>query len=161
MEVTKYNVDKNIAKRTYDGIVFDSVLEMKYYIEIVCPGVESGKISYYELQKEYILQPDFIRQGKKVRPITYVADFYIEYADGHTEIIDTKGMPDNVAKMKRKMFWCKYPDLDYRWVTYVKKYGGWIDYDVAKKLRSEEKKKRKALEKEKEEKELEQNGKKE
>lgn len=26
---TKFNVDKDISKRTYEGIVFDSILEMK------------------------------------------------------------------------------------------------------------------------------------
>ena len=143
MERAKYNVDTDTAKRTYNNIVFDSVLEMKYYRDVILPNVESGLIKYYELQKEYELQPKFTHNGKTVLPIKYVADFYIEYTDGHKEVIDTKGLPDSVALLKRKMYWYHYPDVDYKWITYVKKYGGWLDYDTVKKLRSQEKKNKK------------------
>ena len=143
MTRSKYNVDKDTAKRTYNNIVFDSVLEMKYYRDVILPNVESGLIKYYELQKEYELQPKFTHNGKTVLPIKYVADFYIEYTDGHKEVIDTKGLPDSVALLKRKMYWYHYPDVDYKWITYVKKYGGWLDYDTVKKLRSQEKKSKK------------------
>ena len=142
MARSKYNVDKDTAKRTYNNIVFDSVLEMKYYRDVILPNVESGLIKYYELQKEYELQPKFTHNGKTVLPIKYVADFYIEYTDGHKEVIDTKGLPDSVALLKRKMYWYHYPDVDYKWITYVKKYGGWLDYDTVKKLRSQEKNRR-------------------
>lgn len=139
MDRSKFNVDKDKEKRTCDNIVFDSQLEMRYYRDVLCPKVESGEVTRYELQKKFELQPGFIRNGKKVLPITYVADFYIEYADGRIEVIDTKGMPDNVAKLKRKMFWLKYPNVKYEWITYVKKFGGWITYDDCKRLRKEEK----------------------
>lgn len=140
---TKFNVNKDTEKRTCDDIVFDSVLEMKFYRDVVLPKVESGEITHYELQKKYILQDGFERNGKKVLPITYVADFYIEYSDGHTEVIDIKGCPDTVAKIKRKLFWCKYPDIDYQWITYVKKFGGWGNYDDFNKLRREIKRQKK------------------
>ena len=143
MARSKYNVDKDTAKRTYNNIVFDYVLEMKYYRDVILPNVESGLIKYYELQKEYELQPKFTHNGKTVLPIKYVADFYIEYTDGHKEVIDTKGLPDSVALLKRKMYWYHYPDVDYKWIIYVKKYGGWLDYDTVKKLRSQEKKNKK------------------
>ena len=93
----------------------------------------------YELQKPYELQPKFIHDGKTVQPIKYVADFFIVYKDGHEEVIDTKGCPDSVALIKRKMFWYTYPDVDYKWVTWVKKFGGWIEYETYKKLKKEEK----------------------
>lgn len=115
-------------------------MEMKFYRDVILPLAESGQIKYYELQKPYELQPKFIHNGKSVRPITYVADFYIEYADGRVEVIDTKGAADATAKMKRKMMWFKYSDLPYRWITYVKKYGGWVDYEVVQKMRKESKK---------------------
>ena len=139
MDRTKFNVDKDREKRTFNGIVFDSVIEMKYYRDVVLPKRESGEITYYELQKEYILQDGFIHKGKSVRPITYVADFYIAYSDGHTEVIDIKGCPDTTAKIKRKLFWFRYPDTDYRWITYIKKYGGWGDYDEFNRIRREAK----------------------
>lgn len=134
---SKYNVDSDKTKRTYDGIVFASVMEMRYYRDVVLPLARSGEITHYELQKEYQLQPKYIHDGKTVRPITYVADFYIEYADGRVEVIDTKGCADSVAKIKKKMFMYQYPDLPYRWITYVKKWGGWLDYDEVIKLRKE------------------------
>lgn len=136
---TKFNVDKDATIRTYDGIVFDSRLEMRYYSEVVLPGVDSGQIKTYELQKKYELQPKFKHDGKTVLPITYVADFYIEYSDGHIEVVDTKGMPDNVARLKRKMFLYHYPDIQFRWVSYSKKWGGWLDYETIQSLRREEK----------------------
>lgn len=139
MERTKFNVDKDKEKRTHNGITFDSRLEMKYYCDVLCPKVESGEVTSIELQKKYELQSGFLRNNKKVLPITYVADFCVEYADGHIEVVDTKGMPDKVAKIKRKLFWYKFPDVDYKWVTYVEKFGGWVDYEKAKSMRKEAK----------------------
>lgn len=141
MARTKFNVDKDKSKRTYDGIVFDSVLEMKYYRDVLCPAVESGDVVSYELQKPYELQPKFRHDGKSVQSIKYVADFFIVYKDGHEEVIDTKGCPDSVAILKRKLFWFRYPDVDYKWVTWVKKFGGWIEYDEYKRLKRDEKRK--------------------
>lgn len=143
MERSKYNVDKDTEKRTYNGIVFDSVLEMRYYRDIILPGVESGNVKKYELQKKYVLIDGFQRNGKRVLPITYVADFYVEYADGHIQVVDIKGMPDTTAKLKRKLFWYVYPDIDYVWITYVKKYGGWGLYDDFAKRRRDEKRENK------------------
>ena len=65
---TKFNVDKDTEKRTYDGIVFDSILEMKYYRDVLCPLVKSGDVVNYELQKPYELQPKFIHDNKTVQP---------------------------------------------------------------------------------------------
>lgn len=149
---SKYNVSDNTHERTYNGITFDSRMEMQYYRDVVLPLMESGEALNFELQKRYILQPRFIKGMKTVQPITYTADFYIEYADGHCEVIDTKGCPDNVALLKRKMFWYHFPDIQYRWLTFIKKFGGWIEYEQAVKYRKEAKKARiAALEKEQKE----------
>lgn len=134
MERTKFNVDKDISKRTYDGIVFDSQMEMRFYRDVILPQKRSGRIKNFELQKQYILQPKFYNGNKTVQPIIYVADFYIEYSDGTTEVIDTKGCPDSVAKIKRKMFWYIYPNITYKWICYSKMdgnpdNGGWCDYE--------------------------------
>lgn len=139
---TKFNVEKDKEGRTCDGIVFDSKMEMKYYRDVLCPGVESGTITNYELQKKYVLQPRFVHGEQNVNAITYVADFYIEYADGRSEVIDIKGYPDSVALIKRKLFWYVYPETTYRWISYVKKYGGWVDYEDLKKLRKQDKKRK-------------------
>lgn len=146
MARTKFNVDKDKERRTCDGITFDSQLEMRYYRDVLCPGVESGDVTHYELQKKYELQPKYIHNGKSVQPINYVADFYIEYRDGHTEVIDTKGCPDSVAKIKRKLFWYKYPDIDYKWITYAQKWGGWLEYETVNALRKDAKRQKKQKE---------------
>lgn len=137
---TKFNVDKDTEKRTCDGIVFDSVLEMKFYRDILCPLVKSGDVVQFELQKPYELQPKFSHNGKTVKAITYVADFFIVYSDGASVVIDTKGCPDSVAFLKRKLFWYHYPDIDYRWVCYSKIDGGWCEYEFVKKQRAERRK---------------------
>ena len=132
---TKFNVSKDATKRTYDGITFASELEMSYYKDVLFPLLESGEICVYELQKEYVLQSGFTREGKKVLPIKYIADFVLTYKDGREEVIDTKGYPDSVALMKRKMFWYTYPDIDYKWVGYSKIDGGWKPHEYIKKQR--------------------------
>lgn len=139
IQTSKYNVSRDVEKRSYGGHVFDSVMEMRFFRDVILPQVESGQILKYELQKPYELQPKFEHCGKSVRPITYVADFYIEYSDGHAEVIDTKGAADSVAKMKRKMMWYTYPEVVYKWITYVKKWGGWLDWEEVNRLRKEAK----------------------
>lgn len=136
MPYNKYHVASSKATRTYDGITFDSAMEMKYYRDVLLPAVQSGDIICYELQKKYVLLPSFEHGGKTIRSVTYVADFFICYKDRHEAVIDIKGYADPVALIKRKMFWFNYPDVDYRWLTYSKKYGGWIDYDDLKMKRS-------------------------
>lgn len=110
-------------------------MEMKYYRDVILPQSESGQIIKYELQKPYELQPKFTYNGRTIKAIKYVADFYVEYADGSNKVIDIKGMADSVAMCKRKLFWYKYPETDYQWITYVKKYGGWISWDEARRQR--------------------------
>lgn len=146
---TKFNVDKDTSNRTYDGIVFDSILEMKYYRDVLCPLVESGDVVRFELQKPYELQPKFKHDDKNVHPITYVADFFIVYKDGTEVVIDTKGCPDSVANIKKKLFWYKFPDVDYRWVTYSGIDGGWCSYEYVKKQRAIRRKARREAQKEK------------
>ena len=77
IERTKFNVDKDKAKRTYNEITFDSVLEMKYYRDYILPKVESGDITDVKLQVKYELQPKFIHDNKTVQPINYIADLVV------------------------------------------------------------------------------------
>lgn len=132
---SKFNVSKDASKRTYDGIVFDSVLEMRFYKEVLLSKLESGEVVRYELQKKYELQLN-LHNGKKIRQSTMWLIFLWFQADGHEEVIDTKGCPDSVALIKRKMFWFTYPDVDYKWICYSKIDGGWCDYEYVKKQRA-------------------------
>lgn len=146
---SKYNVSRNTVNRTYDGIVYDSAVEMKFMRDYIVPKLESGELIKAERQVKYELQPSYRHDGKLVRAINYVADFVITYADNHEVVIDIKGMADAQAKLKRKMFWYRFPDVDFQWIVYAKKFGGWIEYDKCNALRRIEKK-RKQKEKEKE-----------
>lgn len=139
---SKFNVDTETTKRMFDSIVFDSEMEMRFYRDVILPNAKSGAIDYYELQKRYDLQPAFKHNGIKQQAIRYVADFYIEYSDGKSVVIDIKGHADPVAKLKRKMFWYKYEDVDYRWITYSKIDGGWVDWDYVQEQRKQRRKDR-------------------
>lgn len=48
MARSKYNVTDDVSKRTFDGIVFDSEMEMKYYKDVILPAVKSGEIIKFE-----------------------------------------------------------------------------------------------------------------
>jgi hypothetical protein len=113
---------------------------MKFYKNWIKPKIESGEIISCEQQVKYELQEKFKRDGKTILPITYVSDFVVTYKDNHKTVFDTKGNPDNVALLKRKLFWFKYPDIDYQWVGYSKIDGGWVSYETIKQGRSKRKK---------------------
>lgn len=132
---SKYNVSQDKSRRTFDGVVFDSELEMKYYKDVIYPKLNSGEIISCEFQKKYELQPSFKHYGTTVRQITYIADFYIVYADGSREVIDVKGMKTPEAQIKRKMMWYVYPDINFKWITYINKSLGWVEYDEAQRIK--------------------------
>lgn len=115
-------------------------MEMKFYRDMLLPHVEDGSVASYELQKPYELQPSFKRNGKTVKAIFYVADFYIESSDGRTVVIDIKGHADSVALLKRKMFWYKYPDTEYLWLCLSKIDGGWRLWEDVQAARRQRKK---------------------
>lgn len=136
---SKYNVSSAKEQRMYEGIIYDSAVEMKFARDYIAPKLKSGELINAERQVKYELQPSFRRDGVLIRPITYVADFVITYSDGHTVVVDIKGMPDSVAKIKRKLFYYKYPDLDYQWVCYSRIDGGWITYEALAQARKKRK----------------------
>jgi len=140
---TKFNVTKDKDKRTYDEVTYDSITEMKFYRDWILPKMESGDIISCQRQVKYELQEKFNHDGKNVLPITYVSDFTVVYKDGHEVVYDVKGMPDSVALLKRKLFWHKYPDVDYQWMSLSLIDGGWVPYEVVKQGRKERKKNKK------------------
>ena len=133
----KYNVGKK-TERIYDGIVFDSKMEMDYYIEKILPSLESGEIKSFERQKRFLLQPDFKRDGKSIRKIEYVADFYSSKYNIFPMFTD--------------------PDLDINGGVDIifacdVRYGGWLPKEEVDKIRRANKraKEKSALEKAKQE----------
>lgn len=146
---SKYHVDntkKGIEKRTYDGVVYDSLTEMRFVTEWILPKVESGEIIRWERQVPFILQEGFVRNNKKVLPIKYISDFIVYWKDGTRTIFDVKGLPDAISKLKRKIFWKRYPDEEYIWMCRNIKFGDeshWITYEELEAKRKAEKKAKK------------------
>ena len=138
-----YNVDtskKGREKRTYNGEVFDSLTELNFLKEWILPKMESGNLVRYERQVPFILQEGFTHNNKKILPIKYVSDYIVYWKDGSRTVIDVKGLPDQVSKLKRKMYWKRYPNEDYIWMCRNLKHGGWLTYEDLEKKKKEEKK---------------------
>lgn len=133
---SKFNVDlSNKDQRTYNGIVFDSAGEMKMYRDCLIPQLEAGKIKSIERQVDFELQEGFEHDGAKILPIMYCADFVVTFSCGRKIVFDFKGMPTADAKLKRKMFWKKYPELPFYWVVYSKMDGGYVPFEFVQKQR--------------------------
>ena len=109
-----YNKYKN-KKTMVDGIKFDSEMESHYYIYLK-QLKEIGEVVDFVLQPTYLLQEGFDLNGKRIRPITYKADFKVIYKDGHEEVIDVKGKITEEFKIKRKMLLYRYRDINFKCV---------------------------------------------
>lgn len=148
---SKYGVDqtkKGIEKRTYKGELYDSLSELQFLLEIIEPKMGSGEIIKWERQVKFTLQEGFIYNGKKILPIYYIADYVAYLPDGSRVIIDVKGNPDQVSKIKKKMMFYRYPNEKYIWVCRSIKYCKdknipWLLYEDLEKKRKEDKKKKK------------------
>ena len=103
MNPYRINSNKYHAKKTeVDGIRFDSQREARRYKQLKLLE-RAGEISFLELQKVYELQPSFKHNGKTIRAIKYVADFYYVDKDGKIHIEDAKGMKTPEYNLKKKM----------------------------------------------------------
>lgn len=103
---SKYHAQKTEV----DGKTFDSKHESRDYLKLKSME-DSGIISNLQTQVSFELQPKYTtKDGRKIRSISYVADFVYE-RDGVTYAQDSKGMKTDVYKIKRKMFEYRYPDI--------------------------------------------------
>ncbi len=100
----------NAVKTEVDGITFDSKKEATYWAKIRLLKKSGEVVSIYP-QPEFILQEGYVKNGKKIRPIIYRADFLVVYKDGHEELIDCKGVKTKGYRLKKKLFHYKYPNL--------------------------------------------------
>ena len=101
--MSKYNNNKT----EYQGLKFDSVREKNRYIHL--KELENkGEIKNLELQKKYELQESFKLNGKTIRAINYICDFYYIDQNGTEHIEDSKGVRTDVYKIKKKLFEYKY-----------------------------------------------------
>lgn len=109
--MSKFHNKKTIV----DGILFDSQMESHYYLYLK-ELKEQGVVVDFKLQPVFILQEGFSKDGKRIQPIKYIADFEVTYNDGHVEIIDVKGKITEAFRIKRKIFLYKYRDVDFKCV---------------------------------------------
>lgn len=142
--------EKGKADRTYKNVTYDSLLELKFFKEVVEVGLEDGSIKEYQRQVKYELQPKCVYKGEKILSIKYVADYILTYADYSVIVWDVKGQADATAKLKKKMFHYRYPEIDYRWIGYCTLDNGWQEYHIIEKGRKERRKAKKAKDKLKE-----------
>ena len=109
--ISARNGKYNAVKTQIDGIIFDSKKEAEYYKNLLLLK-QAGEVVDIKLQPEFELQEGYIKDGVKIRPIKYIADFLVVYKDGHIEIIDTKGYrKDKVYLLKKKLFHYKFKSL--------------------------------------------------
>lgn len=133
--MTKYKAKTTLI----DGIKFDSKQEGEYYLYLK-EQQEKGIIERFELQPKFILQEGFRKEGKWIRPIVYIADFDIWYKDGTRRIVDVKGVITPEFRIKKKLFEMKYPFVELSLMKYVKKFGGWLEYEDWKKKKRKQSK---------------------
>lgn len=86
----------NSRKTTIDGIVFDSVLESKFYFYL---KHNTDKIKLLDRQVVVELLP----KSGKARSVKYIADFLIEY-QGKQFLVDSKGVKTDVFNLKMNLY---------------------------------------------------------
>ena len=110
----KYHVSP-AADRTYNGILYDSKKEMRYYVEVLEPLLKAGELDYVLYHVRFPVGND---------PVTiYEADYVTlkDWTDHDTgadrlaawqiEVIEVKGCWTATARKKIKLFRQKYPLL--------------------------------------------------
>jgi len=129
----------NSKKVEYEGITFDSKVEFNYFI-LLREWLECGVIAGFDIKPTYELIPKYEKYGVKHRAITYTPDFLIQHLNNTIELVDIKGFGTLASDLRRKLFDYRYPELKLTWLSYCKKYGGWVEYNELIRLRKLNKK---------------------
>lgn len=99
-------------KTTVCGYTFDSRREAEIYLDLLSRK-QAGEVLRIGLQPQYTLLEGFRdNTGKKQRPITYTADFFVTFADGHSEVIEVKGVKTRDYVLRKKLFLHMMRDTD-------------------------------------------------
>ncbi|MFA6270299.1 MAG: DUF1064 domain-containing protein [Candidatus Paceibacterota bacterium] len=105
----------------YDGFHFDSQAELARYHELKLME-RNGDIDSLTVHPVFPLMEGFMYQGKKIRGISYEADFSY-YENGEHVVEDVKGVETEGFKLKSKLFKARYSDMDFRVLNGEKKNG--------------------------------------
>ena len=101
-------MNKYHAKRTeYNGVQYDSQGEA-FLASQINLMLLAGLLTRVARQVSYDLRG--YNGGLICR---HVVDFVLEFADGHTELWEYKGVPTPDYKIKKKLFEDNYPNLTY------------------------------------------------
>ena len=102
----------NARKTTVCGHTFDSRREAEIYLDLLSRK-QHGEILRIGFQPQYTLLEGFKdNTGKKQKPITYTADFFVTYADGRSEVIEVKGVRTRDYLLRKKLFLHMMRDTD-------------------------------------------------
>ena len=102
----------NARKTTVCGRTFDSKREAEVYLELLAQK-QAGEIVRIGFQPSYTLLAGFVdNTGKKQKPITYTVDFFVTFADGHSEVIEVKGVRTRDYLLRKKLFLHMMRDTD-------------------------------------------------
>lgn len=101
-----------------EGLRFDSKREAARYAELQLLE-KAGDIRHILFHPTFVLQDAFdsVIAGTRVRAVRYEADFqYQERSmDGWIDVVeDVKGFETEGFKIKKKLFWKRYPNLTLR-----------------------------------------------
>jgi len=101
----KYGAERTVV----DGIEFDSKAEAKRYLQLKAME-RAGEISGLEIQVRFELIPAQEIDGRKERPVFYVADFRYTTKAGEVVVEDTKSAPTKTKEyvLKRKLMMQRY-----------------------------------------------------
>ena len=102
-----------------DGYKFDSIKESEKYLELKFLK-QHKQIKDFEVHPSFVIFDGYVnKQGQKIRPIIYTADFRVVELDNSEEILDIKPYIRSkqkyfltaVFKLKVKLFEARYPHL--------------------------------------------------
>jgi hypothetical protein len=100
MPPKKYYSTKKVK---YNNLTFDSGLEVYFYKLLEKDNLHTD----LQMQVPFELQPTFKWRGKTIRKMEYVSDFLLT---DKKIVIETKGLLEEKAKIKHKIFKFKYPE---------------------------------------------------
>jgi hypothetical protein len=95
------------VKTTIDGITFDSKKEAVRFCELRLLE-RAGEISGLQLQPKFLIQEAYIKNGRKVQAIYYIADFSYREKNGRFVVEDVKGQRTHDYLLKKKLIEYRY-----------------------------------------------------
>jgi hypothetical protein len=103
MKRNKYNVSAR-EDRTYNGVVYASKKEMKYYIDTLEPQLKTKEIDYVLRQVPFDLGANITYRADFVTLTKYTKEYHWNFV-----VYEVKGMETPEWKLKHKLFKDKYP----------------------------------------------------